>query len=67
MKVEKAKIISESPYSARPWLKHYDYWVPSTINYPRCSLYEVMRTTAVEIPDATEVVAQGELVEVTLF
>ncbi len=43
---------STSPYAARPWLEHYDYWVPAHMNYPRRPLYEILRTTAVETPDA---------------
>jgi long-chain acyl-CoA synthetase len=35
----------------RPWTRHYDYWVPPHMNYPRRSLYEILRTTAVEAPD----------------
>ncbi len=45
--------------AARPWLKHYDYWVRPTMNYPRRSLYEILRTTAVEIPDAIATVFLG--------
>jgi long-chain acyl-CoA synthetase len=36
----------------RPWTRHYDYWVPEHMNYPRRPLYEILRTTAVEVPDA---------------
>ncbi len=36
----------------RPWTRHYDYWVPPHMNYPRRSLYEILRTTAVEVPDS---------------
>ena len=35
----------------RVWTRHYDYWVPAHMNYPRRSLYEILRTTAVEVPD----------------
>lgn len=35
----------------RPWIRHYDYWVPPHLNYPRRPLYEILRTTAVEAPD----------------
>ena len=35
----------------RPWTRHYDYWVPPRMNYPRRPLYEILRTTAVEVPD----------------
>jgi long-chain acyl-CoA synthetase len=41
-----------SAYAARPWLKHYDYWVPPHMTYPGRSLYEILATTAVETPDA---------------
>jgi long-chain acyl-CoA synthetase len=41
-----------SPYSARPWLKHYDYWVRPHMTYPTRPLYEILSTTAVETPDA---------------
>ena len=41
-----------SPYAARPWLKHYDYWVPPRMTYPGKPLYEILATTAVETPDA---------------
>lgn len=36
----------------RPWTRHYDYWVPPHMNYPRRPLYEILRTTAVETPEA---------------
>jgi long-chain acyl-CoA synthetase len=35
----------------RPWLAHYDYWVPAHTNYPRRSLYEILRRAAAERPD----------------
>ena len=35
----------------RPWLEHYDYWVPRHTNYPRRSLYEILRRTAAESRD----------------
>src|SRR5215207_9008137 len=40
-----------SPYAARPWLEHYDYWVRAHMNYPRRPLHEILRLTAVEVPD----------------
>ena len=33
---------------ARPWLDHYDYWVPRHANYPRRPLYEILRRAAAE-------------------
>ncbi|HYO62635.1 MAG TPA: long-chain fatty acid--CoA ligase [Pyrinomonadaceae bacterium] len=48
-----------SPYAARPWLRHYDYWVRPHMNYPRRPLHEILRTTAVEVPDSTATVFLG--------
>lgn len=42
---------AEGPYAARPWLKHYDYWVPGHINYPHRPLHEILRFAAIEVPD----------------
>jgi long-chain acyl-CoA synthetase len=51
--------IEQSPYAKRPWLKQYDYWVRPEINYPRRSLYEILRRTAIEIPDKTATIFLG--------
>src|SRR6266566_3178856 len=40
-----------SRYATKPWLNHYDYWVRQQMNYPRRPLYEILRITAVEVPD----------------
>jgi long-chain acyl-CoA synthetase len=40
-----------SPYAARPWLKHYDYWVRPHMTYPTRPLHEILSTTAAEMPD----------------
>ena len=50
-KAETVKETVESPYAARPWLSHYDYWVRPHVNYPRRPLHEILRMTAVEMPD----------------
>jgi long-chain acyl-CoA synthetase len=39
------------PSEARPWLRHYDYWVPAHMNYPRRPLHEILDTAAVDVPD----------------
>jgi long-chain acyl-CoA synthetase len=41
----------ESPYAKRPWLKHYDYWVPHQMTYPERPLHEILDATAIDIPD----------------
>jgi long-chain acyl-CoA synthetase len=43
----------------RPWLRHYDYWVPPHLTYPGRPLSEILDTTAVEIPDRTATVFLG--------
>jgi long-chain acyl-CoA synthetase len=40
--------MSPSPERRRPWLDHYDYWVPAHTNYPRRPLYEILRRAAAE-------------------
>ncbi len=40
-----------SPYADRPWLRHYDYWVPPHMTYPGRPLYEILATAAVDLPD----------------
>src|SRR5687768_14455039 len=47
----KPKVEAASAYAARPWLEHYDYWVRAHMNYPRRPLHEILRLTAVEVPD----------------
>jgi long-chain acyl-CoA synthetase len=51
MAVPARSVADPSPYGARPWLKHYDYWVRSGLVYPRRPLYDILAATAVEIPD----------------
>ena len=41
-----------SDYAARPWLKHYDYWIRPPLTYPTRPLHEILSTTATEMPDA---------------
>src|SRR5262245_33304142 len=38
-------------HSSRPWLKHYDYWVPQHLVYPGRPLYDVLDTAAIDVPD----------------
>jgi long-chain acyl-CoA synthetase len=50
-KVQPGVTVTESVYAARPWLNHYNYWVPAHMNYPRRPLHEILRITASEVPD----------------
>ncbi|MBO0797588.1 MAG: long-chain fatty acid--CoA ligase [Blastocatellia bacterium] len=40
-----------SPYAEKPWLKHYDYWVPAEINPPRQQLYQILQIASTSFPD----------------
>jgi long-chain acyl-CoA synthetase len=42
---------SKDASAARPWLRHYDYWVRSNLSYPGRSLSDVLNITAIERPD----------------
>src|SRR4051812_41712909 len=35
----------------RPWLRHYDYWVPQHLTYPERPLHEILDSTVVDVPD----------------
>src|SRR5882672_6272609 len=50
-KVQPSETVTESVYAAKPWLKHYNYWVPAHMNYPRRPLHEILRIAACEVPD----------------
>src|SRR5215211_7365451 len=50
-KVKAVEEFGQSAYAQRPWLNHYDYWVRPHLNYPRRPLHEILRMTAVEVPD----------------
>jgi long-chain acyl-CoA synthetase len=44
-------VSDQSPYLARPWLQHYDYWVRSRLSYPGRPLADLLAIAAVERPD----------------
>src|SRR5215470_12624797 len=37
--------------SSRPWLRHYDYWVPPSLTYPQRPLCEILDTSAIDVAD----------------
>ena len=41
----------QSPYSQKPWLKQYDFWVPEHINFPRQSIYQIVNLSALHFGD----------------
>jgi long-chain acyl-CoA synthetase len=44
-------VTATSPYAARPWEKHYDYWVRPHMSYPGRPLGDILAVTAVHRPD----------------
>src|SRR5882672_10785439 len=58
-KVQPTMTTAESVYANRPWLNHYNYWVPAHMNYPRRPLHEILRIAASEVPDRPATVFLG--------
>ena len=40
-----------SVYAQKPWLKHYDFWVPDEINFPRQPIHQVLSLAALQYSD----------------
>jgi long-chain acyl-CoA synthetase len=40
-----------SPYAEKPWLEHYDYWVPEQTNFPRQPLSQMLNLAAAQFND----------------
>lgn len=43
MSISQIALETESPYTRKPWLKNYDYWVPAEINPPHQHLYQILQ------------------------
>src|SRR6266545_2181431 len=43
--------MASSPYTSRPWLRNYDYWVPAHLTYPRRALHEILDSTVIDMAD----------------
>ena len=43
----------------RPWLAHYDYWVPPRLTYPERPLWEILDAAYVDVPDRVATVFLG--------
>src|SRR3984893_18194445 len=37
-----------STYAGKPWLRHYDYWVPEQANFPRQPIYQILNLAATQ-------------------
>lgn len=49
----------ESLYADKPWLKHYDFWVPETASYPRQPLHRALDIAASNYPDRAATIFFG--------
>jgi long-chain acyl-CoA synthetase len=59
MSTSKSRAHEQSPYAQKPWLKHYDFWIPEQINYPRQSVYQVLNLSASLFTDRPATVFLG--------
>ena len=59
MSTSKSRAHEQSPYAQKPWLKHYDFWIPERINYPRQSVYQILNLSASLFTDRPAAVFLG--------
>jgi long-chain acyl-CoA synthetase len=45
------KSVEESPYALKPWLQHYDFWVPEHARYPERNVYHILTIAATHYPE----------------
>jgi long-chain acyl-CoA synthetase len=38
-------------YTQKPWLKHYDFWVPDEMNFPRQPVHQILDLSALQFGD----------------
>jgi long-chain acyl-CoA synthetase len=48
-----------SQYAQKPWLKHYDYWVPDQTNFPRQTIYQMLNLAAAHFGEKPATVFLG--------
>jgi long-chain acyl-CoA synthetase len=51
MSTRRTKLKEDSAYSQKPWLKHYDFWVPGEMNLPRQPVYQILNLAALQFAD----------------
>jgi long-chain acyl-CoA synthetase len=54
---------SDSAYSAKPWLKNYDFWVPAEINPPNQPLYQILQIASGAYRDKPAVAFMGAFID----
>ncbi len=48
MSAKRSKLPDASAYTQKPWLKHYDFWVPGEINFPRQPIHQILDQAALQ-------------------
>jgi long-chain acyl-CoA synthetase len=51
MSAKRSKLPDASAYTQKPWLKHYDFWVPDEINFPRQPIHQILNLAALQFSD----------------
>ena len=51
MSTKPSKLPEPSVYTQKPWLKHYDFWVPDEINFPRQPIHQILDLAALQFID----------------
>ena len=51
MSAKRSKLPDASAYTRKPWLKHYDFWVPGEINFPRQPIHQILNLAALHFSD----------------
>ena len=51
MSTKRSKLREQSAYSRKPWLKHYDFWVPEQMNFPRQPIHQILNLAALQFTD----------------
>lgn len=48
MSTKPSKLREVSAYSRKPWLKHYDFWVPAEMNFPGQPVHQILNQAALQ-------------------
>src|SRR5689334_12051706 len=51
MSAQKPKMCEQSAYAQKPWLKHYDFWVPGEMNFPQQPIHQILNQAALQFTD----------------
>jgi long-chain acyl-CoA synthetase len=59
MSATRSKLQDASVYTRKPWLKHYDFWVPDKMNFPRQPVHQILDLSALQFGDRPAVAFQN--------